>query len=73
MAIDIDEILALPAEQRLDLLDRIWESLAPEELDSCGLSADEVRDIQVLLEDYLRDPADVVEWASIRESFLKKP
>ena len=55
----VNDVLALPAEERLELLDRIWDSLTAE-ADALPLSEAHARAIDEALEDHIKNPDDVM-------------
>jgi putative addiction module component (TIGR02574 family) len=68
---DLDELLALPAEQRLQLVEALWESLA-EEPEGVPIS-DEVREeLDRRLAAYAEDPSSARSWAEIKRELLGK-
>ena len=65
----IDEVLSLPLQERRDLMDRIWESLAanPESISV----PQEHRDIlEARLAAYRAEPANIVTWEAVRRRYL---
>lgn len=62
----LQEILALPVSERIQLVEDIWDSIAavPEALDLTEKQADE---IDRRLEDFRNNPTDVIPWEMVRE------
>jgi putative addiction module component (TIGR02574 family) len=63
--IPIDDILALPADERLRIVERIWDSIAAEP-DSIPLTEAQRREIESRLEEYERDPSIAIPWEVAR-------
>ena len=69
MAVKLSELLALPVEERLRLIEALWESVAecPDALDLTGAQKQE---LDRRLAAYERDPAAGVPWAELRQRLL---
>jgi putative addiction module component (TIGR02574 family) len=61
MSTQLEQILALPIDERIKLVEDIWDSIAavPE---AVQLSDEQMAEIERRLEDYRRNPDDVVPW-----------
>ena len=59
MSTQLEQILALPIDERIKLVEDIWDSIAavPE---AVQLSDEQMAEIERRLEDYRRNPDDVV-------------
>ncbi|MEJ7849221.1 MAG: addiction module protein [Pyrinomonadaceae bacterium] len=64
----LDEILELPVAERIKLVEDIWDSIAviPEDVQ---LTSEQMAEIERRIEDYRKNPDDVVPWGEIRERF----
>jgi len=64
--INLDEILRLPVEDRIDLVEQIWDSVAAD-ADALPITPEQREELDRRLEDHERNPNDVVEWSVVRE------
>lgn len=64
----INDILALPAEERLRIVEAIWDSIAAEP-DGIPVTDAQRREIQQRLDGYRRDPASAIPWERARGMF----
>jgi putative addiction module component (TIGR02574 family) len=71
MAIKVSELLALPVEERLKLVEVLWESVAecPEALE---LTVAQKQELDRRLEAYERNPSAGVPWADIKQRLLAR-
>lgn len=62
----LDEILELPIAERIKLVGDIWDSIAvrPE---AVQVTPEQMAEIERRLEDYRKNPDDVVPWEEVRE------
>ena len=69
MAVNLSELLQLPVEERLKLVEALWDSIAefPEALE---LSAAQKQELDRRLEDYRNDPEAGIPWAQLKERLL---
>ncbi len=69
MAVKLSELLELPVEERLKLVEALWESVAecPEAL---ALTPAQKQELDRRLADYERDPAAGVPWAELKQRLL---
>ena len=69
MAVNLSELLQLPVEERLKLVEALWDSIAefPEALE---LSAAQKQELDRRLEDYKNDPEAGIPWAQLKERLL---
>ena len=51
----LNEVMALPAVEKLDLIDKLWESISPE-LDQADVSEEEKNLLDERWENYLANP-----------------
>jgi len=51
----LNEVMALPAVEKLDLIDKLWESISPE-LDQADVSDEEKNLLDERWENYLKNP-----------------
>ena len=66
MPITLDDIRQLSVDERLELLEQIWETIAAEP-DHVRLSNDQVAELDRRLDDYERDPEQGSPWEQVRE------
>ena len=66
------EIAALPVEQRLDLVQAIWDTIAEEELPS-GLTAAQKEQLSRRMAELDANPGIALTWAEIKERVRAKP
>ena len=64
--INLDEILRLPVEERIDLVERIWDSIAAD-ADAVPVTPEQREELQRRLEEHQRNPDDVVDWSDAEE------
>ena len=62
----MDEILTLPADERLRIVETIWDSIAAEP-DSVPVTDAQKREIEARLEEYRRDPSIAIPWEVARQ------
>jgi putative addiction module component (TIGR02574 family) len=69
MAVKLSELLELPIEERLKLVEALWESVAeyPEALE---LTPSQKQELDRRLAAYERDPAAGVPWADLKQRLL---
>jgi putative addiction module component (TIGR02574 family) len=69
MAVNLAELLQLPVEERLKLVEALWDSIAefPEALE---LSAAQKQELDRRLADYQNDPDAGIPWAQLKERLL---
>ena len=63
------EIGALSAAEKLDLLDALWESI---EADVPALTDEQRAELDYRVARYNQNPADVVPWEQVRADLFKK-
>jgi putative addiction module component (TIGR02574 family) len=69
MAINLAEILELPVEQRLKLVEAIWESIA-EFPDAIPLTEAQKRELDRRIEDLERNPDAGSPWSEVKARIL---
>jgi putative addiction module component (TIGR02574 family) len=71
MAVKVSELLALPVEERIKLVEVLWESMAecPEALE---LTVAQKQELDRRLEAYVRNPSAGVPWADIKQRLLAR-
>jgi putative addiction module component (TIGR02574 family) len=69
MAVNLSELLELPVEERLKLVEALWESIAefPEALE---LTAAQKRELDRRLEAYEKNPEAGVPWSELKARLL---
>jgi putative addiction module component (TIGR02574 family) len=68
MKTDIEELLKLPVNEKLDIMEKIWVSLD----DNVPADEDEIRVAKERYEDYKKNPNDLLEWNDVKESLFLK-
>ena len=66
MSANIDELLSLPADERLRIVEAIWDSIAAEP-DSIPVTEAQKREIESRLEEYRRNPSIAIPWEIARQ------
>ncbi|HYX27406.1 MAG TPA: addiction module protein [Pyrinomonadaceae bacterium] len=67
----VDWARALPLEQRVQLIDTLWESVAQEGYEP-PLTPQQADELDRRLAAHRRNPDDVIPWESIMEEFNQK-
>jgi putative addiction module component (TIGR02574 family) len=65
----IDGVLALPAEDRLDLVRRLWDSIR-EDAVHLPLTDDQKQELDRRYDEFLEDPTEGSTWAEV-EAFVQ--
>jgi putative addiction module component (TIGR02574 family) len=68
MKTDIKELLNLPVDERLEIMEKIWVSLD----ENVPMDEDEIRVAKERYEDYKKNPKDLLEWNDVKESLFLK-
>jgi putative addiction module component (TIGR02574 family) len=68
MKTDIKELLNLPVDERLEIMEKIWVSLD----ENVPMDEDEIRVAKERYEDYKKNPNDLLEWNDVKESLFLK-
>jgi putative addiction module component (TIGR02574 family) len=68
MKADIEELLKLAVNEKLDIMEKIWVSLD----DNVPTDEDEIRVAKERYEDYKKNPNDLLEWNDVKESLFLK-
>ena len=69
MAIDISKVLELPVDERIELVQQIWDSIA-EVPEAVRLTDAQKRELERRLKAYESDPSAGSPWAEVRERLL---
>ncbi len=69
MAVKLSELLELPVEERLKLIEALWESVA-ERPEALELTAAQKQELDRRLAAYERDPDAGVPWAELKNRLL---
>jgi len=71
MSIDLAEVLALPIEERIELAQSIWDSVAavPEAVE---LTEEQRSELETRLKEYRDNPDSGSPWPEVRERILSK-
>lgn len=72
--VDLSEILRLSVDERIDVVQQIWDSVAAD-TDAVPLTPEQAEELDRRLEEHDRNPEDVVEWSEAEKrirSNLKK-
>ena len=69
MSIDLAEVLALPIEERIELAQSIWDSVAavPEAVE---LTDEQRSELEIRLKEYRENPESGSPWPEVRERIL---
>jgi putative addiction module component (TIGR02574 family) len=66
-SIDVREILKLPVEERLEIVDAIWDSIAASS-DALPVTEAQKQELDRRLEEHRRNPGAVRSWEQVRDS-----
>lgn len=66
----IEQVLNLPPAERMDLMDRIWDSLA-EKPELIPLPEEHRRILEARLKSHRANPGEVVSWEAVRGRYLQ--
>lgn len=71
MNTQLADILELPIKDRIRLVEDIWDSIAavPEAVE---LTDEQMAEIERRLENYRRNPHDVVPWEEVKERLMRR-
>ena len=61
---------SLPVSQRLQLVEKIWDSIADEAPEEVGLSAAQVDEVNRRAKEHLADPESAVPWSEDRRQLF---
>jgi putative addiction module component (TIGR02574 family) len=67
----VDQVLTLPPDDRLELMDQVWESLARDP-ELISVPEEHRQILEGRLESYRANPDRVVSWESVRGRYLKR-
>ena len=72
MSIDFAEVLALPIEERIQLAQSIWDSVAavPE---AVQLSEEQRAELEIRLKEYRDNPTAGSPWSEVRDRIISEP
>lgn len=65
----LDQLRAMPATERREIVERIWDEFADRDLD---LTPNQAAELDRRLADHQARPGDVVAWNEIREATASK-
>lgn len=70
--IPMNELLALPVQDRLRLIGEIWDSITaiPE---AVVLTDEQRKELDTRLEAYRKDPQKVIPWEEVKACIMNKP
>lgn len=68
MAVDIDAILKLPVDERLEIIEKICESLD----ENVPISEYEVELARERLEEFQKNPNDSLDWNEVKKQLFNK-
>ena len=71
MAVNLSEVLKLPVEERLRLVESIWDSIA-EFPDALELTESQKRELDRRLDAYETDPGVGIPWSELKADILAK-
>ncbi|MBT5219287.1 MAG: addiction module protein [Woeseia sp.] len=69
MSVNLAEVLKLPVDERLKLVESIWNSIA-EFPDSLELTAGQKEELDRRLAEYDADPSDGISWTDLKAQLL---
>jgi putative addiction module component (TIGR02574 family) len=69
MSVNLAEVLKLPVDERLKLVESIWNSIA-EFPDSLELTASQREELDRRLDEYEADPTAGVSWSDLKAELL---
>ncbi len=69
MPMDLAEVLKLPVDERLKLVESIWNSIA-EFPDSLELTADQKVELDRRIDEYEANPSAGISWADLKAQLL---
>jgi putative addiction module component (TIGR02574 family) len=68
MTPNIDNILQLPVDERIEIMERIWDSIDDDFPDE----KDEINIVRERFEEYKKNPGSVLDWNEVREKLFLK-
>lgn len=68
--VDLSEILRLPLDQRIDVVQEIWDSVAAD-TDAVPLTPEQAEELDRRLAEHERNPTDVVAWSEAEKRIRK--
>jgi len=69
MSVNLSEVLKLPVDERLELVESIWNSIA-EFPDSLELTAEQKAELDRRLDEYEADPTSGISWSDLKAQLL---
>lgn len=69
MSVNLSEVLKLPVDERLKLVESIWNSIA-EFPDSLELTAEQKTELDRRLDEYAADPTSGISWSDLKAQLL---
>ncbi|HEY8697772.1 MAG TPA: addiction module protein [Rhizomicrobium sp.] len=64
---DLAELFKLSVEERLQLVEDLWDSIAADTDNLPPLSQDQIVEIERRLAEHEKDPSTALEWENVRE------
>ncbi len=68
MTTDIDDILKLPVDEKLEIMEKIWESLD----ENIPYDEDEINIAKERYEDYRKNPESTLDWNDVKKELFQK-
>lgn len=68
MTTNIDDILQLPIDERLEIIEKIWQSLD----DNLPYDEDEINIARERYEDYKNNPGSSLDWNDVKKELFQK-
>ncbi len=68
MTTDIDNILKLPVDEKLEIMEKIWESLD----ENIPYNEDEINIAKERYEDYKKNPESTLDWNDVKKELFQK-
>jgi putative addiction module component (TIGR02574 family) len=71
MNVRVDDLKALPLEQRIKLVEDLWDSIAAD-LEKQPVSEDVKSEMRRRRDEYVKDPSTAVDWEKTRDRLGKR-
>jgi putative addiction module component (TIGR02574 family) len=67
-----DEIFQLPVEEKIRLVEDLWNSIRPEEHAELVLTEEQQRQFDAAVDDFERDPDGGIPWEDVKAEILAR-
>jgi putative addiction module component (TIGR02574 family) len=71
MNVRLEDLAALPLQQRIKLVEDLWDSIAAE-LEKNPVPEDVKAEVRRRREEFVRDPSSAVDWDAVRRRLEKR-